>query len=228
MNTIVTAPVATADRLNLAQIARLIWAEFPLMMAMNLLVTLAVSITGLFFVALIPLGPLTAALLLGPTWLGLTATCHEILEGDTPGWLELIHSVRASARRGIRLAFLPAAVATVLVLTIGLHTANQDQAWLIAPIALQAFVLTILAIGLVPLYPLAILRAGSDRDLWVSALALAGRNLIPVLGIIALLVLLALSIRMVGPLLALLFAGPIALLSTAMVRAALHSQEKTA
>ena len=52
----------------------------------------------------------------------------------------------------------------------------------------------------------------------IFALGLAGQHLISTLGLAALVVLLLLSIQVVGPLLALVAAAPLALLCTALVR----------
>jgi hypothetical protein len=60
------------------------------------------------------------------------------------------------------------------------------------------------------------------RDCWVAALALAGRNLLATLGVAALIVLLALSARFLGPMLLLIAAGPLAVLCTATTHGALQ------
>lgn len=199
---------------------KLIWSELPLMMVISLLVTLASAVIAVLVVTVAVAAPLVSAVLIGPLWLGAVAICAHMLAGDAVGIRDLGAAIRHHARTGIELAMLPAIVATLLIGSVGILTANDDQRWLLLPIAVDAIALVVLVLGCITVFPLAAMTDLRGRARWLAALALAGRNLAAILGIAALVILLALSIRSVGPILILIAGGPLALLCAATTRRA--------
>jgi hypothetical protein len=209
-----------ADRsgVDLVQLGKAIWAEMPLMMAANLLLTIVLSVSVVIGLTIPPLGPILAAVAVAPVWLGTVAICDLVLNGDGPGFVDLLRQIRLRARTAITISVAPAVVAVILVLSLGLLGEHSDQQWLWGPIAIDAVVLSVLMLGTFTIFPLALWSTLTGRARWVEALALAGKHLVATLGMAALVVLLGISIRFTGPFLALIMSAPIAMLSTATVR----------
>lgn len=209
-----------ADRgsLDLVCLARLAWTELPVLALVDLLVTFAAAVVAVTALAAAPLAPLTAALLLGPVWLGATAACLRMGEGEAVGFGDLLRELRDRAKTGMSLALAPAAVGTLLLGSVGLMTAGDGRRWMLAPVAVDALVLIVLAFGGLAVFPLAVLTDLRGSDRWLAAIALAGRHLVASAGLLALSVLLALSARVAGPFLVLAMAGPACLLTAATVR----------
>lgn len=206
------------DELDLLALARTVRDEVPLMMAISLATTLACAATAIVALTVAPIAPFVAALTLGPVWIGAVAASIDAVDGNPTGLRGLLSAVRRHARTGIALTSVPAVVASALLGSLAISNARPDQRWLLAPIALDAILLAVVALGCVTIFPLALVSRLRGRDRWLAALALAGRDLTTTLGIVALIVLMALSTRLVGPSPALLLAGPLAMLSTLTVR----------
>jgi uncharacterized membrane protein YesL len=209
---------AVDNGVDLVKLARTIWSEMPLLMAANLLLTFGISISLLIGLSIPPLGPILAAVLIGPVWLGTVAACDGILGNQGPGWRDLLKGIRHHARTAIGISLVPAAVGTILILSLDLVGRHHDQRWLWFPIGADAVVLTVLMLGAFTIFPLAVSSTSSGRERWIEALGFAGKHLTATLGMASLLVLLALSIRYTGPFFALVMSAPIAMLSTAVVR----------
>jgi hypothetical protein len=214
-----------ANSLDLVRLGRLIWTELPVMMVINLLVTLAAAVIAMTVVSMAVVAPLLAALLLGPVWIGAVAVSERMLTGDAVGMRDLVTAIRRHARTGIGLAAVPAIVAMLLAGSISILAAHEEQRWLLAPIAVDATLLSVLLLGCITAFPLAVMSEARGMARWIVALALAGRQLVAVMGIAALLVLLALSVQLIGPWLAMLAAGPLALLCAAVTRDALEQAD---
>lgn len=214
-------PQTTDHGIDLAQFGHIVWAELPLLMAVNLLMTLAGTVVMGAALAVAALAPIVAAVLMAPIWIGAIAVSCRILGGEAAGVRDLASLIHRHARTGIALAMLPAVVAALLIASAGILDANRDERWLMLPIAVDALVLVVLSLGAILAFPLSFMTGLRGRDCWVAALALAGRNLVATLGIAALIVLLALSARYLGPMLMLVAAGPLAALCSAVTRGAL-------
>lgn len=208
-----------AGTLDLVKLGRILWSELPLMATINLLLGLGGAAVAVTAVSVILLSPLVAALLLGPLWIGAVATCDRLLAGETPGIGDLFAEMRRRARTGIALAFLPAAVATVLLGSLAILNASDSARWMLFPIAVDILVLATLGCGCITVFPLAVGTELRGRERWIVAVALAGRRLTATLGLIAAVVLLALAARYADPFLALVALAPFCLLTTATVRA---------
>lgn len=204
--------------LDLRAIGRAAWRELPLMLTISLLVTLACGATAMVAMVVAPLAPLAAALTLGPVWMAAVALAAAILDGQAVGPRDLAAALRRWAQTGIVIALVPATLATLLIGSVGILSANPDQRWLLAPIALDATALVVSALAGFAVFPLALTTDQPSRDRWLTALALAGLDLTTTLGVAALPVLLTLSTRIVGPFPALLLPGPLALLCTVATR----------
>jgi hypothetical protein len=206
------------EGVDLLALGKAIWDEIPLLMAANLLLTITISITIVIGLVIPPLGPILAALLVAPVWLGTIAICDLVLSGDAPGFRNLLGQIRRRALTAVSINVAPAVVALILVLSLGMLSAHDDQRWLWVPITIDALVLTVLMLGTFTIFPLALSTSLKGRARWIEALALAGKHITATLGLASLLVLLAISIRYAGPFFALIMSAPIAMLSTATVR----------
>jgi hypothetical protein len=203
------------------QVGRLVWTELPVLMLISLLATLAATVTMGVAVAVAALAPLVAAVLLGPAWIGSTTICARLLAGDAVGARSLVSAIWRRWRTGMGLSMPPAIVAMVLIGTASIRSGHEDQAWLLLPLGVDALILILLLLGGVMVFPLSVMTGLRGRDCWLAALALVGRNLVSTLGVAALVVLLALSVRYLGPILLLIAAGPLVLLCTAVTRGAI-------
>ena len=208
--------------LDLVRLGRIAWSEVPLLAVIDLLLALAGAVVAVATLSVVMLAPVVAALLLGPVWIGATASCDRLLTGDALGIRDLCSEIRRHARTGAGLALAPATVATLLLGSIGIHTRTDGQRWLLLPIAVDAAVLSVLAFGCIAVFPLAVATELRGRERWFAAIALAGQNLTASFGVAAIVILLALSARQIGPFIALMMAGPLCLLVTAIARRAVH------
>lgn len=212
-------PAAAANALDLPAIGRLVWSELPVLAAIDLLITLGVAVVAVVAMTVAAIAPLVAAVLIGPIWLGGTAVCTRLLDGENVLLLDVPVTVGRWARRGIPIALVPGVVATLLIGSLTIRSAGEGtRSWLLLPIALDVLVLCVVAFGCLTVFPLAVLSRLSARDRWWFALVLAGRQPLISAGVLAILVLLLVSSRMVGPLLLLAAAGPFCLFVTATAR----------
>src|SRR3712207_900521 len=95
------SPVANAssgDSTYLLGLALVIRSQVPLLATVGLLVALAGAVVAATTVSVAVLAPVVAAVLLGPVWLGATATCYRLLEGEAPGIRDLWAETRRRAR----------------------------------------------------------------------------------------------------------------------------------
>ncbi len=204
--------------LDLREIGRAAWRELPLMLTISLLVTLACGATASVAMVVAPLAPLAAALTLGPVWMAAVALAAALLDGQAVGIRDLATAIGRWGATGIAISLVPATLATLLIGSVGVLSANPDQRWLLAPIALDGTALVVAALACFAVFPLAVAADQTQRDRWLAACALAGLDLRTTLGVTAVPVLMALSTRVVGPFVALLLPGPLALLCTAATR----------
>lgn len=198
----------------------LLWEGLPLLAALDLLLVLAGSVAAFSLLTLGAAGPLLAAILLGPVWIGGTAACGRLLAGETPGARALLGEIRRHGRAGIALALPFGVVASLLLGTLAIGAGAEGPDWLLAPVAVDALVLVLLATGGTMVFTLAVETDLGGRARWLVALGLAGRNPMPCGGVLAAAVLLAISAANWGPFLASLLAGPGCLLTTAVARRA--------
>ena len=208
--------------LDLVQLSRIALSEVPLLAVINLLVALAGAVVVGVTLSAVLLAPVVAALLLGPVWIGATAVCGRLIAGDALGIRDLGSEIRRHARTGVGLALVPATVATLLLGSVGIRAATDGQRWLAVPIAIDAVVLSVLGFGCISVFHLAVATELRGWERWFAAIAVAGRDLTASFGVAAIVVLLALSARQLGPFIALVMAGPLCLLVTATARHALH------
>lgn len=214
------------DRFDAARLARLVWSELPLLAVVDLLAGLAAAVVAVTALSVAPLAPVVAAVLLGPVWIGAVACCDRLVAGDPCGIRDLLREIRCRARTGIALAIVPAAAAALLLGSIRILTVRDGQRWMLAPIAVDATVLIVLACGCLTVFPLAVATELRGRERWFAAIGLAGQNLTASLGIVALAILLLLSVRFIGPFLAFSMVGPFCLLITATARAAITTSSR--
>jgi hypothetical protein len=206
------------DPPDLLALARLLQVELPLLAAIDGLLLLAGSMAALALVALGLAGPVVAAVVLGPAWLVATAACLGALAGDPPGIRDLPRLLQRYVRIGGATALPLGLVASALVGTLGLMAAGPGRGWMAIPIALDVLALVVLGFGGVHVFMLAAMTDLGPRACWLAAVSLAGRNLVPSGGVLALMVRLALSVAAWGPWLASLLIGPACLLATATAR----------
>ncbi len=232
----IQATPPAADALDLPLVGRLVWTELPVLAVIDLLITLGVAVVAVVAVTVAALAPLVAAVLIGPVWLGGTAICNRILGGDAVGPRDVFIEVGRRAATGTRIALLPGVVATLLIGSLTIRSSGAaSRSWMTLPIALDALILVVVVFGSLTVFPLAVLTSLSGRARWLAALALAGRHLTVSAGLLAIVVLLIVSMKLVGPFLVLVAAGPFCLLVTATVRSVLigpgadaipHSQDR--
>lgn len=203
---------------DLVLLGRLIWTELPMLAAINLGFCLGASIVLMIAMAIPPLAPLAAAVLLGPLWAGAIASALRIADGDAGGIAVLMADTCRHARTGLRLALPPAFVATVLLGTASLFAAAGRPAWMFAPIALDLVVVSVLALGSIWVVPIGVSAPFRGRRRWIEAFATGGRHPAATLGIAAIGVLATLSAVRIGPFGALILPGPICLLIAATYR----------
>lgn len=213
------APPPGSEALDLPAVGRLVWSELPVLAVIDLLITLGVAVVAVVAVTVAALAPLVAALLIGPVWLGGTAICNRILVGDAVGPRDVFVEVGRRGATGVRIALVPGVVATLLIGSLTIRSSGGgSRSWMMLPIALDALVLIVVAFGCLTVFPLTVLTDLPGRVRWLAALALAGRHLVICAGLLATVVLLLVSIRLVGPILLLAAAGPLCLLVAASVR----------
>jgi hypothetical protein len=208
---------------DLIVLGRLIWNKLPLLALMGFLLTIAMTIVGVLALTLVLAAPHAAAVLAGPIWLAGTSVSLRLLAGDDPGMRAYLSELRQRAPEGAALALPPAVVTTLLLGTVALANAGSARAWLLAPVAADAIVLILLAFGALAVFPLAVATGLRGRERWFAGIALAGRFPVFSIGLLAAALLLALSIRFAGPVLALAAAGPYCLLVTATLRQMMHT-----
>lgn len=206
------------ETLDLVRVGRLVWSELPLLATINLLVALAATVALATALTAVVLAPLVAALLFGPVVIAAVAACDRLLGGEAVGIRDLVREIRRRARTGVALALVPATVVTLLLGSLALPTTAADRRWVLVPIAIDAAVLIVLAFGCLTVFPLAVATELRGRARWFAAIGLAGQNLTASLGLVAIPILLALSVTVVGPFLALIAAAPFCLLTTAATR----------
>lgn len=203
---------------DLIALGRLIWSELPLFALMGLLLTVAMTIVSVLALTLALVAPIAAALLIGPIWLAGTSVSLRLLAGADPGMRGYVSELRHRALDGAVLALPLAIVTTLLLGTVAIVNAASGRTWLLLPIGVDAIVLILLIFGALTVFPLAVATELRGRKRWLIGIALAGRFPIASIGLLAAALLLALSIRFVGPFLALAAAGPYCLLVTATVQ----------
>ena len=210
---------------DLIQLARVVWSEAPLLAVIDVCIALGAAAVAAAAVVAVALAPFVAALLLGPVWIAAVASCERIRDGNGTGVAGFLGDIRRHGRTGAALALVPATVAALLIGSVELFSIGQARGWMLAPIALDAAVLIVLGFGSLAVFPLAVTTSLSGRDRWFAAIAWAGRHLIKSLGVAAITILLALSVRLAGPVLVFIAAAPLCLIVVSLTRPAGWGEE---
>ena len=209
----------SSAHLDLLAVARLIWSELPTLALLDLLFTVAAALVAAVALVAVPLAPLAAAVQLGPLYLAGTRIGARALSGESVGPQALFRELPGNWRTGAGIALLPAGVLAVLIGSVILLGSGQaGSGWVLVPVLVDAVVLLVVAAGCVVVFPLAAMTSLGYRERWLVAVALAGRHLVSCLGLIAIVILLAVSVRLVGPVLLFVAIGPFCLLNAAAVR----------
>lgn len=199
-------------------VARTIWENIPVLIAIDLLIAIAV------FPALLAAGfggvvvaPLLLAVTAGPVSVATLSAANALLDGEVIGIGRLAGLVRESARPGLKLAALPGAIASLLLATLTLAGAEQHR-WMLAPAIIDGLVLSGLLIAGIGTAWLASCGRKIDRALWRCGAVLAGSAPQAIGGIGAVAVLVGLAIQLIGPLTAIVLAAPFGIFVSATMR----------
>jgi hypothetical protein len=190
-------------------LGRAVWANLPLLLAIDLLVVLA-SLPALvtFAAGWAVFVPLVAGVLLGPVWAAAMSVAGAMVREDDVSFRQVGVALQRHGLVGLRIGLVVGAVAAVSVGTLTLWDANPDRVWLLVPLVVDGSVLALVAVASLSAFTLA---EGGLRgwDLWLGSLQLAARRPFLTAGTIAVAVLAAFAVSWL-PLVALVLPGPFA------------------
>jgi hypothetical protein len=200
-------------------VGRAIWENLPNLLVIDLCFALAVmpallvSAAGGLLAA-----PLLLAVGVGPVWLAALAAGEAILDGEIVSARRMFGMLRVHAKRGVALALIPSAIVTILLGTLQLAGNGEQRRWMLAPLAVDALALSLVVIVGLGAGWLAARGNALNRDLMRRGALLAGSAPQVIGGMIAVLVLIAVSVQLIGPLMAIILAAPFALFACACFR----------
>jgi hypothetical protein len=198
-------------------IGRTIWENTPILIVIDLAIAIAAlpALLVAGFGGLI-VAPLLAALL-GPVGIATLATANALLDGEAVGIARFAGLIRRSASPGIRLALIPGGIASPLIGTLTL-AGNEQRRWMLAPAIVDGLVLSGLLIAGVGAAWLVSRGAVVDRSLLRRGALIAGSAPQAIGALVAVAVLIALSVQVIGPLMAIVLAAPFGVFVSATMR----------
>lgn len=198
---------------------RAIWDNLPHLLVIDLLFALA-AMPALLIAAAggVLAAPLLLAMGIGPIWLAALAAGEAMLDGEIVSPRRFLAFVRGLGARGIAMALIPGGIATVLLGTLQLAGEGETRRWMLAPVVVDGLALSLVAIVGLGAGWLAARGSAIDRGLLRRGALLAGSAPQAIGGMIAMLVLVAVSVQLIGPLMAIILAAPFALFVCACFR----------
>jgi hypothetical protein len=199
-------------------IGRTIWENSPILIAIDIVIAIA-SLPALLVAGLggVVVAPLLLAVTAGPVTVATLAAANAMLEGEAVSIGRFAALLRKSARTGCVLALVPGVVASLMIGTLTL-AGDEQYRWMLAPAIIDGIVLSGMLITGVGAIWLVSRGAALDRALLRHAAILAGSAPQAIGGIIAMAVLIGLSVHVIGPLMAIVLAGPFGVFVSATMR----------
>jgi len=201
------------------EIARYVWSELPLLLALNLVLIvgtipfLVLLLGGFSLVA-----PLVAALTFGPLWAGTVAVTDGIVHDNPASFRVFLRNVRRYAKRGMAVSLVPAAVMTTLLGTLAVLAVNPDERWLLLPLLADGSVAILVFLAGFSVFTFATTYGLRGVTLWKASLTTAATGPMVTLGTVALLLLLVWLIKWAGPAVVLALPAPFAVYLSATTR----------
>jgi hypothetical protein len=191
------------------------WPALPVLLAASAGVLVAGGVCAGLAAGGAPLaGAVAVGVLLGPAWAVLAAVARGAVAQEVPRARELPALARGSVRDGLRLGLAPAAVCTLVAASLR-AVATGSAVPFAVPLALN-----LVALGLVVLvapfaFAAAAARGRGARDAWRVGAGVAAGSPHLVIGGLAVLVLVASAVRLIGPAVLLLAPAPLAAVAAA-------------
>jgi hypothetical protein len=212
-----TIPQEASQALPLV-IGRTIWENSPILLVIDL--ALAIAALPVVFVAgfggLI-VAPLLLAVTVGPVGLAALAAANALLDGEAVSIGRFAGFVRGSVAPGSRLAMIPGGIASLLIGTLTL-AGDEHRRWMLAPVIVDGLVLSGLLISGIGAAWLAAQGAAVDRNLLRRGALIAGSAPQAIGAVVAAAVLIAISVQVIGPLIAIVLAAPFSVFVSATMR----------
>jgi hypothetical protein len=177
-----------------------VWQHTPLLLLMNVAVAIALLPALLLLLGGAAIAaPFAAALAVGPVWAATIATTDRMAVDEPVSALGFARGLRRHCRAGLRIAAVPALVASSL-LTAGSLVSQPSGGW----VWVGCLVAGLIAAGVVVLalpfvFSLATTAGIRGRRAWVTALLLAGHRPGRTLTLLALVALAAALSNLLGP-----------------------------
>lgn len=200
-------------------VGRAIWDNLPHLLVIDLLFALAampallVAASGGVIVA-----PLLLAAGIGPIWLAALAAGEAMLDGEIVNPRRFLGFVRGLGTRGVAMALIPGGIVTLLLGTLQLAGDGDTRRWMLAPVVVDGLAFSLAIIVGLGAGWLAARGNAFERALLRRGALLAGSAPRVIGGMIAALVLIAVSVQLIGPLMAIILAAPFALFVCACFR----------
>ncbi|NNC13557.1 hypothetical protein HII28_16945 [Planctomonas sp. JC2975] len=217
-----TAPASSRpsarDETRFTGAGRLLWDALPAFLVSGTAICVVTGLVLWMAPGLTPFSVVLYALLLAPLYGALVAQAHRALEGETPGAFSLGRELRTSWRLSIGL-FAPAAASIALTLVAELVWARTGAIIAAVPAAVGTAVSVLLLVSAVVGLPLGVSmpRLRGIR-LALTALVLTARRPVPVIGFIAVIVLVAWGAAQFSGTLLFLLPAPLAVVSVLALR----------
>ena len=204
--------------LLLKRIGHTIWDSLPQLLFASMLV-MTVAWPALFLATAVSWLIAWPVLVLSvcPVWAGTIAAGDHLLDGNTLTLRMLATLIRQSARSGLRIGVVPAAVGIGLLAAFRILASNSNANWVAAPILLGIGLAIVVSIALIPVFSLANRSDLRGSGLWLESAGVAIVQPIPVLGTLTLAGMMLWATMVLGPA-ALIASAPLGVLSAGIVR----------
>lgn len=203
-----------ARKRPLAHAGRVIWERLPALLALDAALVLAAMPALMLGFGGAPFAAIAVATLVtAPVWAGIVAMADRMIRDEAVTLREFPGMVRDHAARAIAIAAVPAAVATLILLTFELTgTSGGLAALLLAETSLAIIVLT----AMLAVFSLGTTGGLTGWPLWRASTAVVAASPVATVGLVALLVLLVLLAQPLGLVVFMVAPAPFAVVSSAM------------
>lgn len=165
-----------------------LWSALPALLVSGSLVCAAGVVVVILTPGVTPVALLVAAAVVAPVFAGLVNQVNGIIAGRAPTTFSIFRLIASSWRIGLLLALPPAAAGACFLVAIEVWS-QTGSVLAMVPAAVSGCCAVLLGIGSAAALPLALeMPALRGRRLLVTALHIAARRPVPMLGVISLVV----------------------------------------
>lgn len=174
-----------------------IWDNLPLLIVVDVVFIVFCTPWFIFMLAGLNMLSLWSIVLAAPAFAGVMYLAGKIAKGETCKMKDLFFGVCRFFRRALMVGIITVLLLFISIQTFRIITANPEQKWLMIPWIFQLSCLIFLGVLHAYIFPVMTLYDTNLKTVFTTSLKLVAKYKMPTIGIISLMILMALTARLI-------------------------------